>query len=119
MSFIYLASPYSTQDYAILVERFRAAEATVAFYLQRGITLYSPIVAHHALAKRFNLPKDADWWMEHNKAMLERAESLYVLMIPGWQQSKGVTLEREFALDHRIPEYMVTVSESPPCPPSE
>jgi hypothetical protein len=113
--YIYLASPYSSQDLAVLNERFLQAEATVAHYLRKGVTLYSPIVAHHALADKFAMPKDVDFWLPHNLAMLARADFLYILMIPGWQQSKGVTLEREYALDHRIPEFLVSVGGDAPC----
>lgn len=113
--YIYLASPYSHQDPRVLHERFLQAESTVAYYLKKGVTLYSPIVAHHALAERHKMPTDVDFWFPHNIAMLAKADFLYILMIPGWRESKGVTLEREFALDNRIPEFFVSVGDSAPC----
>lgn len=93
---IYLASPYSHIDPAIVWSRFRAAEAATAWLLERKYWCYSPIVHCHALAETHRLPTDHAYWLEYNFHMLDRADHFYVLHIPGWRESKGISAEFEY-----------------------
>lgn len=90
---IYLASPYSHPDPLIMKTRFLLAEQCTAALLQRKDWVYSPIVHCHELASKYNLPTDFVYWQEYNVAMLRRCEELFILAIPGWRESKGVTAE--------------------------
>lgn len=101
--FIYLASPYSHKDHVVMEERFRAVEAATAELLRNEQRVYSPIVHCHELAKRHRLPTTAKYWEAYNFAMLARAAKLYVLTIPGWDESIGVTGEMKFAHDLGLP----------------
>lgn len=101
--YTYLASPYSHQNPEIREERFRLAEQAVAYLLRRSAWVYSPIVHCHALALRYTLPKDFDYWMDYNFAMLSRARELMVLTLPGWEESRGMEAERDFADAQGIP----------------
>lgn len=101
--FTYLASPYSHTNPEIREERFRLAEQALAHLLDRSVWTYSPIVHCHALSLRFDLPVSFDFWQEYNFAMLERAIELMVLTLPGWEVSRGVNEEIEFATDKGIP----------------
>lgn len=103
MAFIYLASPYTSPDPDLVESRFLAAERYVANYLSTDVWVYSPIVHCHELAKRHSLPKDFDFWIQYNFAMLEKAGALFVLQLPGWETSKGVSAEIEFARKRHIP----------------
>lgn len=62
-----------------------------------GVHAYSPIVHCHELAKIAELPKTAEFWEKYNFAMLERADALWVLMLPGWEDSKGCAAEAQEA----------------------
>lgn len=97
--FIYVASPYNHPDAAIRELRCQAVQQYVAMQLRHnsdGITWYSPIAHSHSIAVRF-LHRDeeqtAKFWRPHNYAMLRRASALEVLMLPGWEESVGVTDE--------------------------
>jgi hypothetical protein len=103
MSFIYLASPYTDHDPLIVQQRFELAEEAVAEMLRIHMPVYSPIVHCHELAKKFNLPKDFEFWKEYNLSMLEAARELHILRLPGWKESRGVRAESNFALMHGIP----------------
>lgn len=94
---IYLASPYSSPDPLIMKTRFLLAEQCTAELLKRKIWVYSPIVHCHELAHKYDLPKDHEYWLAYNFAMLRRCESLAILTIPGWRESKGVAEEIKFA----------------------
>lgn len=100
---IYLASPYSHHDPVIIKTRFLLAEQCVVRLLQRGEVVFSPIVHCHELVHKYELPKDAKFWEAYDHSMLRLASFLYILKIPGWEQSRGVTLERELAERAYIP----------------
>src|SRR6478752_4572437 len=90
---IYLASPYSHPDPLIMKTRFLLAEQVTATLLKERLWTYSPIVHCHELSQKFTLPTDFAYWKEYNFHMLRRAEGFWILAIPGWQESKGVTAE--------------------------
>jgi hypothetical protein len=95
--YVYLASPYSDEQKSTREWRYKQAEVFTARKLAEGITIYSPIVHCHHLALGHELPKDFEFWKEHNYNMLKPCQELWVLMIPGWRDSKGVREEIEFA----------------------
>lgn len=103
--FIYVASPYSSPDREVEISRY---EKVMEFMTERvnekpSEVLYSPILHCHDWAERFTLPKDAAWWRRHNLSILQRASGLFLLTLPGWQESKGVKVEIDFAIDLYLP----------------
>jgi hypothetical protein len=99
----YLASPYTSPDPMLRAERKRLAAAAAARLMLAGRMIYSPIV--HGGAIEDHLPQEMphDWWMRQCIAVLRRCDRLVVLRIPGWRESRGVTLEIEFAQTAGIP----------------
>jgi len=102
-SYWYLASPYSHPDEAIRHARYEQVETALAWLLIRRMRSYSPIVHCHAMAVRHKMPTDAGFWQDYNHLMIGKADGVIVLRIEGWEQSKGVTEEREFAAQIRKP----------------
>lgn len=100
---IYLASPYSHHDPLVIRTRFLLAEQCTVRLMQQGEVVFSPIVHCHELAHKYDLPKDAKFWEKYDHSMLRLASALYILQIPGWEQSRGVTMERELAERAYIP----------------
>lgn len=100
---IYLASPYSHQDKLIMKTRFLLAEQVTATMLMRGEFVYSPIVHCHELAQKFDLPTDFRFWQRYNFDMLRRADAFYILAIPGWEVSVGLTAEHAVAKELGLP----------------
>jgi len=98
-SFIYVASPYTHPNPLVREARMLLVEAYVVEKITKtpGVFYYSPIVYAHALANRYVLPKEVDFWHGFNLPTLARADALEVLMIPGWKESKGVAWEIEEA----------------------
>lgn len=110
---IYLASPYtsSTQDTEIL----RADQVSRAVYElhRRRYNVFSPITHGHAAywaaaveSRRkgvvlSHLP--ADWYYKTGLTILRRCDLLWVFMLDGWAESKGVQLEIQEAQNHKIP----------------
>ena len=98
MSYVYLASPYSHPDPFLRELRYLRTMSELSEHLLAGVAVYSPIVHCHELAKIADLPKDAKFWEHYNFVMLAAAQAVWVLMLPGWEESKGIAGEVAEAL---------------------
>lgn len=95
---IYLASPYTHIQPEVREERYQLTMAAVAHHLPRERhAIFSPIVYCHEMAKQFNLPTDFLFWETFNFRMLSQCACLWVLQLPGWEESAGVQGEINFA----------------------
>lgn len=90
---IYVASPYSHPDEALRAHRFYCVQAYCVELMKQGQHPFSPIMYWHEVAVKCDLPLDAGFWPKYNLGMLRIAEAVDVLMLPGWQESKGVMME--------------------------
>jgi len=91
---VYLASPYTHADKAVMEDRFRAACRYAACLMRRGINVFSPIAHSHPIAQ-FGLPPDWQFWRPYGEKWLSLCTSMIVLMLPGWQVSEGVQAETD------------------------
>jgi hypothetical protein len=110
MGYIYIASPYSSQDPAVVEDRFEAVAQFVAKFCREGRALYSPILHFHPLSRMCQLPGDYFFWEKVNHAMIKAADELWILKLPGWDQSTGVRLEIEYAVSKDMPVRYVDLS---------
>jgi hypothetical protein len=102
---IYLASPYSSPDAELRQLRFELAVEAVALGMRDGIYIYSPIVNCHNVAEMFPDFISGEWkfWERFDHLMISKCDELWVLTIDGWEASKGVRQEVEFACNGCIP----------------
>lgn len=110
---IYLACPYSHPDPFVRKWRYLQATRQLTELLLRGQWAYSPIVHCHELAKTAGLPRDAAFWSAYNLYMLQKADFLMILTLPGWQESAGVREEIEFAAKHHKAQLYVEPLDAP------
>lgn len=97
---IYLASPYSDPDEQVIDARAEATALALGELLRRGLYIYSPItMCHHAQIGSTAF----EFWEGFDLHMIRRADALWVLMLDGWQQSRGVTAETDFARNIGVP----------------
>lgn len=94
---VYVLSPYSDKSERVRRNRYRAAEFYTGRLMKRfpHAVFYSPIVYCHPILVDFGLPADLAYWHEHNYCMICKSDLGVVLMEPGWEESEGVTWERE------------------------
>jgi hypothetical protein len=116
---VYLASPYTHADPAVMEWRYRAAVAAAAYLMQQGAVVFSPIAHSHAIGAVLgkqaggNLdPNTHAFWMRQDLPMLRRADRLVVLTAPGFAESRGVSDEVEFALANDIPIDFMGIDEA-------
>src|SRR5215472_8068444 len=103
MSYIYVAGPYSHEDANVREQRYIALNnftLWLAFY--RQLTPYSPITHWHEIAKANTLPTEFEFWTRVNHDMLKGASAIYLLMLDGWDKSRGVKYEIELAKNYTI-----------------
>lgn len=100
---IYLATPHSHPSPFVREQRYLLAAEYTAFRLLKGDFIYSPIVHTHQLSLWANFPADFAFFERYDFDMLQRCDQLCVLMIDGWDKSRGVRAEIAFAQVHHIP----------------
>jgi len=100
----YLATPYSHDDPSVMQTRYEAANATAARLMkEHGLNVYSPITHSHPLATDHELPETWEFWQGVDEDYLSVSYCLLVMTLHGYQDSTGVTAEREIAHDMGIP----------------
>lgn len=96
---IYLALPYTHDNPDVRRFRFRRANEAAGALIEKGLLVFSPISHSHPIAQVADLPKEFTFWQAWNKEMLSRCTELSVLMLDGWEESRGVTWEIDMARD--------------------
>ena len=94
--FVYIATPYTKYPDGITQAFVDACKVTAQF-VRRGISAYSPIAHCHPVATHGGInPLDCALWLKFDQAIMDAASELYVIQMPGWDDSAGITHE----IDH-------------------
>lgn len=98
MKKIYLACPY-TSSTEIEEKRFQAANEQAAELMAQGYLVFSPISHTHPIHLSGCLPGDWEFWKEYDQTFIEWCDEVWIMRIPGWEESKGVKAEIKIARD--------------------
>jgi hypothetical protein len=97
---IYLCSVYSyNADEELMEKRAQYVAKRTAEFLKEGHCVFSPIAHSHQMAVDYNLPKSFEWWMGLDFQYINASDEVWVLAMPHWRNSRGVTAEIEYALE--------------------
>jgi hypothetical protein len=103
----YLASPYTHKDQEVMNERFEKVNYFATYLLkQYGINCIEPICTGHVKVQ-YDLPIDFEFWSTRDKMFIDHCRGLIVYCLPGWETSKGVTSEIEYAKKCYKPVYYI------------
>jgi hypothetical protein len=94
---IYLALPYSDELPSVMERRFQLAVKKVGELLNAGHIVLCPVVHYHPVAEVCDLPRDWEFWEKFDVPMVDWADEVWVLMLPGWDESIGVKAECDLA----------------------
>lgn len=100
---IYLATPYIDPDPAVMEDRFHRACIVAGRFMSQGIVVFCPIAYTHPIAVRCELPRHWRYWELFDYDFLAASEKLIVVMMPGWEQSRGIAGEIAIAKELGIP----------------
>lgn len=91
----YMATPYSKYTGGIEAAFIDACRAA-ADLIRQGNAVYSPIAHTHPIALHGNIdPYDHNIWMALDAHQMKVSDGIIVVMMPGWEESKGVGIEIE------------------------
>ena len=100
---IYIASPYTNPDSIIRIQNYLDVTKIAADLVSEGHVAISPITYGHVLSECKEMPTDWGFWMDFCTVLLSKCDKILVCnTIPGWENSKGVAAEIEFAKQNGI-----------------
>jgi hypothetical protein len=100
---IYIASPYTHPDERVRHENYLIVTKIAGDLVSRGAVAISPITYGHVIAEHTKMPTDWNFWMDFCLVLLAKCDKLLVCnTIHGWENSKGVAAEIEFAKQNGI-----------------
>lgn len=109
---IYLASPYSDDDWDIRIWRAEKAAHAAVVLSRHQIPVYAPIPFWHNIAEAHEVPTDAQTWKRQNRAFLEVSAEVWVLKLPGFMDSVGVKWEVGIADELKIPVKLIGIIDN-------
>jgi len=108
---IYIGSPYSHPDKAVMEENFKRVSQLAADLCAEGKVVFSPITYGHTLLNFREMPHTWEFWQNFCINFLDHADRLLVYKMPGWENSKGLAAEIEYANENNIPIEYVDYTE--------
>lgn len=91
--FWYLATPYRAYPHGLAYARLQATKQA-AILSDAGISVFSPIVHTHEIALHTaTLKPESTEWVGLDMPLVRAARGVILCMLPGWEQSAGITRE--------------------------
>lgn len=101
---IYIASPYSHPSKLIMYERCHQITCIGARLTKiYGYAFILPILTSVQLQQVEDFDHTFNQWRTIDLTFIMRVDEVWVVMLPGWEESIGVTAEIDFAIKNNIP----------------
>lgn len=94
---IFISSPYSHEDEEVVEKNYLKVVRLAGFLCSIGDVAISPIVYGHTLVKHVRMPTDWESWKNFCLTLLDKCDEMIVYKMDGWDKSRGVKEEIEFA----------------------
>ncbi len=100
----YLASPYSHPNEEVREKRYDEICVITARMIKYDskVIPFSPIVYSHVLESEYTATPEIGW-VDFDLELLKLFDILCVVMLDGWNESKGIAAEIKHALENDIP----------------
>jgi hypothetical protein len=100
----YIASPYNHPEDLVRIGNYEKVSKFTAKLVAEGGVAISPISYGHNLLDFYeNFPYDWEFWENFCLSLLSKCDELLVYQIDGWDKSRGVLSEIDFAIKNNIP----------------
>lgn len=99
----YMATPYTSYE-AGMEQANKDAAFAGGTLLGKGVHIFSPITHSHIMVNvGADVPHTYEVFLKLDEQMMTTAHGCLVVMMPGWDKSKGVTWEIEWFKQHKKP----------------
>ncbi|MBI2790930.1 MAG: DUF1937 family protein [Gammaproteobacteria bacterium] len=104
---IYLACPYSHPDSRMVQLRYAVSAQVACQLVKEGLMIFAASMHNALLATMAGISDQFADWKEYNHLMIERSDKLMVITMEGWEQSKGVQDQIQYAKSLNKPIEMI------------
>lgn len=110
IKYIYVASPYSHTDATVREGRFKLIAKICARLFKDGKIFFGPILQSHPLAIEGGIEETTwDMFSKFDCAWIDKCDEVWVMKIPGWEESVGVRAEINYAHNTGVPVFYLDV----------
>lgn len=103
----YLAGPYTSEHSSTVTHR-RLDHLHAEYWLMtHGIDVIAPINSSGSLEQIWDLPIQYEFWQRRDRKSIRYSDGVIVIMMPGWEESVGVTDEIQYAKSKDKPVYYI------------
>lgn len=96
---IYLSSPYTHDNPFVRSYRFLESARAAAWILIKLRLVVFGAIAHSEAFVPYRLPVEWEFWADFDTVYIQRSKEVWVLCLPGYTNSMGVTTEVKIARD--------------------
>lgn len=109
---VYLATPYTHKSKRVMASRYNLVNHAAALLMNDPyrFAIFSPITHCHEIAKDHELPTTWEFWRDYDLLFIDWSEEMWVFMQSGWENSKGVSAEIEYAREIKKPIIYFTIT---------
>lgn len=100
---IYVASPYSHEKYNVRFQRYVKTLEYTNYLIRHNRPAFSPIVYGYFFEHFCGANGSFESWIEFNDSILKRCDEMHVLMLDGWDKSRGIAHEKRLAETLNLP----------------
>lgn len=108
---VYLAVPYTHYDEDVRHERFRLVTEVSGILAALRVSNLSPITQSHVQSMFVEIGTTWEVWKLIDTIFLNNCDELWVLTLPGWQESVGVQAEIKIAKRLKLPVRFIDYDE--------
>jgi len=110
--FIYLAGPYTSPDPTIQDKRFIKLVHVTSKLMMMGYTVVTPVLSGVPLSLLDKVENSHEFWMQQDLPVLNKANEMLILALPGWQDSTGLCAEMYYARLWDIPYQCISYKDA-------
>lgn len=106
LDLVYIAAPYKHEDPLFMNLRYEIITKLCGIIVQEfGCSIFSPITHGHPIpidTKKVPGFNEIHYWMEMDLKILKHCSHMFIIMMDGWVDSKGLSMEIEFCNANNI-----------------